>query len=374
MGGSSAAQAPSGATNTAQNNLQTYVQSQNNPVTQQIMAQYAGGQMSLNQALSALSNAGPSALSSNLANASVPSSNLGGLPTGGVLGGQIAQAAQNLPGASANNAYNSQAAIDSLFTNPETAGLAASSQVMNNPLYSGLFGQSGLQGQAEGNYGNATNNLASDRQALSGNDQSYGLQNSDLAAYGQAADAIGRNTAQQSQGIAQSLAQRGLGNAASGAALSSYAGLYGNQAEQLAGLQQQISQNRINTAMNLAQARNQSDLAQQQGAGQLATSLGGLGSQAYGQQLGSNMNGANNNYNELAGAAGSALNNQIGQQNINNSQWQQQQSSGLGSAIGGLIGTGVGALTGGIGTGIGAQLGTSIGKSIGGTGSAPSTF
>lgn len=348
MGGSSAPVASNGQTTTSQNSLQNYVSSQQSPQAQAILSQYSSGGMSLNDALKAMGGITNATSTGTDPNGAV---NQNGFQTSGYGGTQL------------TNTLSPQGGTDALFTDPQTAGLAASSQVQSNPLYQGIFGQNGLQGQSENNYTNATGNLAQDRQALSGNDSSYGLQQSDLAAYGQGADQIGRQSAMQGQGIAQALAQRGLGSGSNGAAIASYAGNYGNQAEQLAGLQNQISQNRINTAQQLATARNASDLSQQQSAGNLALGTGQLGESAYGQQLNSNLAGAQNNYNELAGAAGSALNNQTGQQNINNEQYAQQQQGGLGSVLGGIAGGALGGLTGGLGTG----LGTSLGKTIGGS-------
>lgn len=324
--GSSSGTTAAGATGqqnqmqSSQNSLQGYSSAQSNPQVQALMSKYAGGGMSLSDAL-----------------------------------GQIGQlsGSQNGQDTSANV---QQGATDQLATNPLTSGILASSQVMSNPLNAGLYGANGLQGQAEGNYTNATGNLAQDRQALSGNDSSYGLQQSDLAAYGQNADQIGRQSAQQGQGISQALAARGLSSGNSGAAIASYAGNYGNQLEQLAGLQNQISQNRITTASGLAQARNASDLSQQSSAGSLANNLGNSANSAYNSQLGNNMAGAENNFNELSGANSSAANNYGLQQNVNNSNFSQQQATskpGFLSTIGSGITSGIsGGLSSGLSNGI----------------------
>lgn len=333
-------QSANNAANQAQNTLNGYAGAGTNQNVQNVLGQYGSGGLSLQQAISQLGN---SAQSPGATNGS----------------GQTTNGTQDTSGGT------NMGAVDQLFTGPATAGLAAQSQVSSNPLYSGLFGSSGLQGQQEANYGTATNNynnatgnLASDRQALSGNDPSYGLQASDLSAYGQASNALGRQSAQTNQGIAQSLAARGLGSSNNGAAIGSYAGAYGNQNEALAGLQNQIAQQRITTAQGLAQARNNSDL-QQQGnaqsfAGQSASGAnqtGALANQAYQGQLASNMQGAENNYNELAGGAASAQQYQTNQQNINNSQFSQAQqtkqqaggpiTSALGSALGTAAGQGI---------------------------------
>lgn len=360
MGGSSAALADNTATNNSANQLQGYTGAATNSGVQNILGQYAKGGMSLSDAIASLGKT-----SGSTGNGSVNNSNstVGDAKTAANAFNQIGPMGQSIASSLTNQANQQQAsnnaqsdsglgagAIAQLFSNPETAGLAAQSQVMSNPIYSGLFGQNGQLGQAEQNYSGATSNLANDRNALSGNDPSYGLQSSDLAAYGQASNALGKQFSAQNQGLSQQLAARGLASGSNGATAQTFAGQYGNQAEQLAGLQQQISQNRINTAQGLAQARNQSDLTQQQNAGNLSTQLGSLGNNAYQGQLGSNMAGAENQYNELAGGQANALNNQIGQQNINNTQFQQQQATSLGGALGG-------ALTGGLSSAIGGLTG-----------------
>lgn len=360
-GGNSAPIASNTQSQNAQNTLQNYAGAGTNSNVQNLLSQYGSGNQSLSQTLQAIQG---------LQN---PTSGTGSTPNpfaGTAFGNTLNNSGLLAP--TSNNSSNGalvQGAEDQLATNPLTAGLLASSQVMSNPLNQGLYGQSGLQGQAENNYTNATGNLSQDRQALSGNDPSYGLQQSDLAAYGQGADQIGRQSAAQGQGIAQSLAARGLGSGANGSAIASYAGNYGNQNEQLGQLQNQISQNRINTAQGLAQARNASDLQQQSGAAGLATSMGQLGQQAYGQQLGSNMAGAQNNYNEAAGAAGSALNNQTAQQNVNNEQFAQQQQPGVLGSIAGAVG---GGLAGGLTGGLGSTLGKAAGSALTGGSASPS--
>lgn len=364
MGGSSATLADNSATNSSQNQLQGYTGAQNNAGVQNVLSQFANGGMSLTDALSSLKNVGgatgSNASSGGMSDALNATKQLYGANSPQYQQAQQAAAAQQSTNNSQANSGLTSGAISQLFSNPETAGLAAQSQVMSNPVYSGLFGQGGQLGQAEQNYTGATGNLAQDRKALSGNDPSYGLQSSDLAAYGQASNALGKQFSAQNQGLSQQLAARGLASGSNGATAQSFAGQYGNQAEQLAGLQQQISQNRINTAQNLAQARNASDLSQQQGAGQLSTQLGSLGNQAYQGQMAANQGGAENQYNELAGGQASALNNQIGQQNINNTQYQQQQASSLGGVLGGALGGAASSVLGGVGGAVGKSLGNSL--------------
>lgn len=274
-----------------------------------------------------------------------------------------------------------QQAINSLYTDPRTGSMLASNAVRTDPLTSGLFGQGGMQDQAQSRYGVLNNqydttvgNLAQDRQALSGNDPSYGLNAQDLAAYGQASGNIGRSFGAQSQNLAQMLASRGLDASASGVAGQSFSNLYGNQAEQLAGLQQQIAQNRIQTAQNLAQARTQADLQQQATGNQaigannnLIQGLGSLGQEALQNQYGRQLSGAEYGNNVQNAAAGAGMTNQAAQQNVANSQFSQAQSTAAPSAgqiLGSIAGAGLGAATGGLGSSIGSALGSKIGKAI----------
>lgn len=328
-------QAANNSSNQANNTLNGYAGAGSSGAVQGILGQYAQGGLGLNQAIAQLGQTGGS-----------PGGATNG--SGQYIDPKTGAVVQDTSGGA------NQGAIDQLFTSPETAGLAAQSQVQGNSLYSGMFGPGGQLSQETGN-------LAQDRQALSGNDPSYGLQASDLAAYGQASNNIGRQAAQQNQGIAQSLASRGLGSSNNGAAIGSYAGAYGNQNEALAGLQQNIAQQRIQTAQGLATARNNSDMQQQQYLGNLANS-------AYNSQLNSNMQGAENNYNMNAGNAAAQQQFQTNQQNINNSQFQQAQETKTpaGGPLGGIL-TSIGSSAAG---GLGQSLGAGLGKAMGG-GSTP---
>lgn len=322
-------QTANNSANQANNTLNGYAGAGSSSATQGILGQYAQGGLGLNQAIAQLGQSGGQA---------------GGATNGS---GQYIDPKTGAVTQDTSGGAN-QGAIDQLFTGPQTAGLAAQQQVQGNSLYSGMFGAGGQLQQAG-------TNLTQDRQAMSGNDPSYGLQASDLAAYGQASNAIGRNSAQQSQGIAQSLAARGLGSSNNGAAIGSYAGAYGNQNEALAGLQQQISQQRINTAQGLATARTQNDLQQQ-------NQLGNLANSAYNSQLSSNMAGAENNYNMNAGNAAAQQQYQTNQQNINNSQFSQAQQTkqSAGGPIVPILSSALGQAAGSAASGgISAALGTS---------------
>lgn len=328
-GGTSANQnqAANNSANQANNTLNGYAGAGSSGATQGILGQYAQGGLGLNQAIAQLGQTGGASTGQGGSGQSI---------------GPNGQVVQDTAGGA------NQGAIDQLFTGPATAGLAAQQQVQGNSLYSGMFGQGGQLQQAG-------TNLTQDRQAMSGNDPSYGLQAPDLAAYGQASNAIGRNSAQQNQGIAQSLASRGLGSSNNGAAIGSYAGAYGNQNEALAGLQQQISQQRINTAQGLATARTQNDLQQQ-------NQLGNLANSAYNSQLSSNMAGAENNYNMNAGNAAAQQQYQTNEQNINNSQFSQAQQTkqSVGGPIVPILSNALGQAAGTAASGgISAALGTS---------------
>jgi hypothetical protein len=313
------------------------------------MSKYASGGMSLQDALGSIQKL-PSASASN-ADWGKPITNwsaaLGGDPN------------------NAGPAVDKNGALAALATDPITGSKIANEQVMNNPLYAGLFGQDGLGKKAQDNYSlygqqalNQQQNIADDRNALLGRDQSYGLTDNDLAAYGQASGNIARNFAANDANLAQSLADRGLSQGGSMSAIANFGGALGNKNEQLAQLQTQIATNRINTAKELAQSRASADqanqnamLGAQSSAGSLAGNIGQLGMNAQNQQYNQQLQGAENAYNTQAGAAGQAMQNQNLQQNINNSQWAQDQASNplntiLGSAAG-SAGKAVGKAVGG---------------------------
>lgn len=349
-------QAANNSANQANNTLNGYASAGSNSGVQSVLGQYANGGMSLNQAIASLGQTaqGPAGGTNGSGQYYQGGSAGTGDTTGAsALSGGAGNGTQGSPGTLMQDTSDgtNQGAIDQLFSSPLTGGLAAQNQVENNSLYSGMFGKGG-QLQQSGT------NLAQDRQALSGNDPSYGLQASDLAAYGQASNNIGRQAAQQNQGIAQSLAARGLGSSNNGAAIGSYAGAYGNQNEALAGLQQTIAQQRIQTAQGLATARNNSDMQQNQ-------YLGNLASSAYNSQLGANETAVQNDYNVNAGNAAAQQQYQTNEQNINNSQFSQAQQTktAAGGPLGGILtslgSSGAGALGGSLGNGLGTALGGS---------------
>jgi hypothetical protein len=107
-----------------------------------------------------------------------------------------------------------------------------------------VYGEGGLQSR-----------LAGEEKDLAG--QGFKLNSDDMTSYGQTAGDISRLFGQQEQSAAQSLARRGLGSAASGAAGATFSGLAGNKNEMLAKAQTDIAQRRYQDTMNrLQQTRN----------------------------------------------------------------------------------------------------------------------
>lgn len=160
----------------------------------------------------------------------------------------------------------------------EMAGLASSpiygsnvaqQQVMSDPLLSGLFNKGGSRDMA----------LDEERRLSS---QGFKLTSDDHEAYGQASGDIARMFGQQEQSLASALADRGLATGGSGAAGAQFTGLQGNKNEQLAKMQMQIANQRMeNTKARLADTRSYS------------LGLAGLGQDAENSAFNRNMTGAN---------------------------------------------------------------------------------
>lgn len=159
--------------------------------------------------------------------------------------------------------FQTQFAVD-----PLSGSRFATEQVQQNPILGSLFGK-----------GASMDRAAAEEQQLAS--RGYSLQPEDYEAYGQASGNVARLFGQQEQGLAQSLARRGLGASASGAALSGYAGLAGNKNEQLAQIQRQIADQRMNMNLQrLSQTRN------------YLTNMGQLGAQSIDQQFNRQLQGA----------------------------------------------------------------------------------
>jgi hypothetical protein len=110
-------------------------------------------------------------------------------------------------------------------------------QVASNPYLSSIFGQGGaMQGAAQ------------DAERL--RNTGFSLQPQDYQAYGQASNELARLFGSQESDLANSLANRGFGNAASGTAGAAFTGLQGNKNEQLARAQMGIANARMNFAQN----------------------------------------------------------------------------------------------------------------------------
>lgn len=266
---------------------------------------------------------------------------------------------------------------DMLATSTETGGKLATDQVLGNELYRGLWNKGGMADQAQQAYGRAQDEtelvrglMGESREDLKGRGESYGLTPQDLAAYGQASDQLARMYGAQEQGLAQSLANRGLGAAPSGTGAQAFSNLYGNQMEQLKGAQMQIAQQRINTARGLAQDRMQADLQRAglanqaaQGAGSLSLGLGNLGMAAHGQQYNQNLAGIASRRGDSASAAQLGMQNQAQQQEMLNEAFAQRQATKtpsfleqIGSGIAGGIAGAPGALIGGFTGKAGSKL------------------
>ncbi len=330
MGGSKAELAPNAnnSPGSASSALNALTSAQRSPAVQDLLNKYSSGQMSLSDALG----------EANKISQSTSSQGLGNINYGGALQNSISQS-------------------------PIAAEKYATEQVQGNPLTSGLFGKGGIQDQAQGNYGTNTSNLASDRNALMGRDQSYGLTPEDLSAYGQASGNIARQFGQQGNNLASMLSQNGLSSSSAPSA-AAFSGLAGNQNEQLAQSQLAIAQNRINTAQQLAQARTNADLNNQAQTGALMQGLGQLGQSAKQGSLNNLNNGAQSQYNQLAGLSGLNAGLAGQQQNVNNSQWQQEQSSSFHPLS--LLTAPLGAITGAVGGALGNSAGNAVGNAIGG--------
>lgn len=391
-----------------------YASTQNNPALRDVMAKYSAGQMSKADALGqihSLSGGGGKELDPALydklqaAKSSYEYLNSDYLHTGTLQPGDSNDAFQKQDKQHQvyedlqrqwDNVVNNEGGLrdsaltNAFYTDASTGSMLASDFVRNDGLTKGLFGAGGIQDQAQSRYGQLNSQLDQDRssvlslgslldedrQSLMGRDQSYGLTDTDLAAYGQAAGNITRQFANSEQSLAQHLADRGLTN--SGSATQSFSNSFGNQNEQLAQLQTQIAQNRIQTAAGLAQARTTADLQrlgqanatygitgnQAANNNQLIAHLGDLGQTAISNQYQRQLAGAENSYNTLAGSAGLEMQNTGLTQNMMNSQYANTQNGGgmdLGSMLGTVGGAAAGSLAGGpVGMGIGASLGSQL--------------
>ena len=360
-------------------NTNAWQASQSNPAIAQLMASYGSGGMSYQDMLGkagAMGGVDTSGLDKQIADlqAKNHSVQFGGQDIGFVgTQDEKDQNADQIASLQAQKAamgtMGPSAAMDALALGTGTGYQLASDQVANNPLYAGLFGKGGLGEQSQNQYGIASRDLDTDRQSLMGRDESYGLTPQDLAAYGQASDSIGRQFGAQGNNLAQALADRGLSSGVNGVAAQSFSGLMGNQNEQLKNAQMQIAQNRIQTAMGLAQSRTNMDLQRQGQAGQLSLGVGQLGNAAQQAAYGQNLSGIQTRAGLSGTAAQLTMAQQAQQQEIANERFAQLQATktpSLGEALeAGFIG-GAGSSAGQIAASPGTGA-TSFSKSFGST-------
>lgn len=369
MGGSNAKEAS--AANPAMGVVQTNNAARNSPQLQALMAQYGSGGLSFADAVKQAQGlkasdpyaADRAAAQKKLADAKQQAAIFGDTPAVQNVIQKIQGELDSIPQVNVDQTNMGSTLSDMIATDPVLGSRFAADEVRSNPLSSGLFGAGGIQDQAQSRFGLLGQNIEDSRQALMGRDESYGLQDSDLKAYGQAAGNTARTYGAQGQSIAQALANRGLGSADNGAAIGAFSGMIGNQNEQLANAQLQIAQNRINTAKDLATTRMNADLQAQGQNNGLIQGLGTLGQQALSNQYGRQMAGSENTYNQNAGAAGLAMENRSQQQAINDNQWAQQQASSFNplNVLGGAVSSGLGAAAGAVGTSLGGALGVKAG-------------
>lgn len=186
--------------------------------------------------------------------------------------------------------------------------------------------------------------------------QGFQLTPEDREAYGQAAGDITRKFGRAEQSLAQTLANRGLTGAPSGAAGAAFSGLSGNKLEMLAKQQRAIADDRMrNTLERLQQTR---------------SLLSTLGSSELQAQFGRQLAGRETSMGERERQARLAMGQrQLTQDQLNREIEQEEMTAGpgIGEILGG-IGMGVATgLTGGAAAGIGAGL-TGVGKAVAGGG------
>lgn len=246
-----------------------------------------------------------------------------------------------------------------LATNPLTGSKFATEQVQQNPLLGQLFGKGGTMDRTN-----------AEEQRLSS--QGFQLTPEDREAYGQASGDIARLFGSQEQNLSQSLADRGLASAPSGAAGVAFSGLQGNKNEQLAKAQMDIANQRMNNTMQrLGQTRS------------FLSQLGGQAEHAIQDQYGRQLSGAQQgNQNLMSAAQAQNMANQTANQGNLASLQDQRGAAGktlLGAAGQGLY-AGTGAAFGGSISGLtqssigtpGGSAGPGMQGEEGMAGSAPS--
>lgn len=263
---------------------------------------------------------------------------------------------QSLPG---QESADTSGLSDMLATGAGTAGQFAREQLDKSDFYGG---QKHAFDEAGKNTDKYNANADIDREAMSGKDPSYGMNTNDYAAYGQASGDLARMYGGQEQGLAQSLADRGLGAAPSGAAAQQFSGLLGNKYEQLAKAQTDIAQKRIDVARDQVNKRAQQNLDLLKGSQGVTSDMGKQMAAEQNSQIANQMGARTANENQLSNQTKQEQEQQGLAQNQANEAMAQQQSTekeGLGSTLAkgalGAVGTGLaGALTGGVAPALGA--------------------
>jgi hypothetical protein len=227
---------------------------------------------------------------------------------------------------------------------PLTGSKMATEQVRDNPLFSGTFGEGGLQERM----------LAEEQELAS---RGYQLQPEDHEAFGQASDETARLFAQEEGALAQALAERGLATAPSGAAGVGFSGIMGNKLERLASSQRKIAADRMEmNRQRLDDVRARSLQASQQAGGLLQ------------DQFGRNQAGVKD-YREMLRDSAGAQRQQLEHEGMRTDIKMKEESMegpGLADVLGGAASIGLGAMTGGAGTALGAAAGSSLAGALGG--------
>jgi hypothetical protein len=246
--------------------------------------------------------------------------------------------------AALQSSVDPRVAARNIAMDPLTGSKMATEQVRDNPLFSGTFGEGGLQERM----------LAEEQELAS---RGYQLQPEDYEAFGQASDETARLFAQEEGALAQALAERGLASAPSGAAGVGFSGIMGNKLERLASSQRKIAADRMEmNRQRLNDVRQQSLQASQQASGLLQDQFGRnqAGVQDYRQMLRDSASGQQ----QIAEQKGMDLDNQI--------KAESMEGPGLGEILGAAGGMALGSAAGGAGTAIGGQIGGQIGGALGG--------
>lgn len=241
----------------------------------------------------------------------------------------------------AHGGPESQGFMNALASNPLSGSRLATDQVQSNDILGQLFGQGGELNQAVGKEQELQN-------------QGFKLQPQDVEAYGQASGNIARLFGQGENQLSQSLANRGLSQAPSGAAGAQFSGLLGNKNEQLAKAQMDIANTRMQNTMQR--------IGQQQ---QFINSLGGQARGAIQDQFGRNMAGVENQQGQQQQNTKNAFTQQGMAQDQANKGFEQEQAS-KGPGFGDILGAAGGGLLGSMTGGFGSALGSAAGKAAGG--------